>query len=265
MFVAAHFFGWAVKMLMFRDSVLAWTSSIMFEIFEWTMEVWLDNFKECWWDHLILDLFGCNFIGMLIGIFAIRVFNMRKYNWFFEPTPYYQQLPLIEKAKYFFTSREEYVRKGKYHWLANLWTLNSVLWFLMGVVGFIELSYFFNKTNLHLPPPHWLLAVRLSVIAPLCIIASGDYYDYVTRRQLNSMGSNVFMVHAVLILEFMLWYKHLDYDRIFKAPVHTHMQVVWVLITAFIVGCYAFVIIDRNLKKGKPLPKRAALDPKKIN
>ena len=59
--------GWTFKIWIFRNSTMAWIMSIAFEIMEWTMEVWLPNFKECWWDHWLLDLFGCNLIGMLIG------------------------------------------------------------------------------------------------------------------------------------------------------------------------------------------------------
>ena len=66
-FVLAHFMGWTFKIWIFRNSTMAWIMSIAFEIMEWTMEVWLPNFKECWWDHWLLDLFGCNLIGMLIG------------------------------------------------------------------------------------------------------------------------------------------------------------------------------------------------------
>ena len=62
-FVLAHFLGWTFKTWIFRNNVMAWICSIGFEIMEWTMEVWLDNFAECWWDHLVLDMFGCNLIG----------------------------------------------------------------------------------------------------------------------------------------------------------------------------------------------------------
>lgn len=265
MFVAAHFFGWTVKMWIFRDNTMAWTASILFEIFEWTMEVWLENFKECWWDHLLLDTFGCNLIGMLIGLATMRLFKMRSYNWFFESTPEYESLSLWGKAKYYFSSREEFVRKGRWHWLGSMQSFNSVLWFLFGVVSFLDLSYFFNKTNLNLQPSHWLLAVRLSVVAPLSILGSGDYFDYISKRKFSSMGSNVFMMHVLIILELVLWFKHLSFEKIFKERVHLHMQLVWVAITLFIVGCYVFIVVDRETKKGKPLPRReSAKEAKKI-
>ena len=210
MFVAAHFFGWTVKTWIFRNSVVAWTGSIFFEILEWTMEVWLDNFAECWWDHLLLDLFGCNLIGMLIGLWSIKFFNMRKYHWFFEPTPEYRKLSAWGKLKYFFSSREEHVRKGKWHWLSSYWSLTSVIWFVLGVTSLLDLSYFYNKTNLDMPATHWIFSIRIMVIGFLSILGAGEYYDYVTKRKLNAMGVNVFMIHLVIILESALWLKHLD-------------------------------------------------------
>ena len=63
----AHFLGWWGKMMIVRDWHLAWTCSIMFEVCEITFRHWLLNFWECWWDSLLLDVFGCNMIGLLLG------------------------------------------------------------------------------------------------------------------------------------------------------------------------------------------------------
>ena len=37
--------------------------SILFELIEFTFDNWLPNFAECWWDHLLLDVLGCNLLG----------------------------------------------------------------------------------------------------------------------------------------------------------------------------------------------------------
>lgn len=208
-FVAAHFFGWTMKMWIFRNNVMAWTASILFEVYEWTMEVWLDNFAECWWDHFILDMFGCNLIGMLIGVYTINKFKMKKYHWFLEPNEKMEKMTSWQKFKYYFTSREEYIKKGKWHWLADTWTFNSVLWYF-SINSLLELSYFFNKTNLEIPPPHWLMAVRIWTIALFCILATAEYYEYITKRKANAMGANAFLIHVIIILEAVLWLKHLD-------------------------------------------------------
>lgn len=103
-YISAHFFGWLVKSLIFRNNILAWTLSIGFEIMEISLKHILPNFNECWWDHLILDLFGCNLLGILVGNYLIKKFKIRKHHWFFQPTEYSEKLTYFQRFKYFFTS-----------------------------------------------------------------------------------------------------------------------------------------------------------------
>ena len=77
----AHFLGWWGKMLFMRDWYLAWACSIGFELCEITFRHWLPNFWECWWDHLFLDLFGCNLIGMYLGWWTLEYFGTHKPTW----------------------------------------------------------------------------------------------------------------------------------------------------------------------------------------
>lgn len=51
-FILAHFIGWWLKAMMFRDVYFCWATSILFEVLEVTFAHWLPNFKECWWDHV---------------------------------------------------------------------------------------------------------------------------------------------------------------------------------------------------------------------
>lgn len=51
-FVLAHFFGWFIKALMFRDWFILLVCSVGFEFLEYTLEFQLPNFAECWWDHV---------------------------------------------------------------------------------------------------------------------------------------------------------------------------------------------------------------------
>ncbi|KAL7067853.1 phosphatidyl serine synthase family protein [Cryptosporidium serpentis] len=80
-FAFAHFFGWFIKALILRDNFLLWFNSIFFEWLELTFKHLLPNFHECWWDHLILDIFGCNFLGIIAGNIFIRKIKLYQYNW----------------------------------------------------------------------------------------------------------------------------------------------------------------------------------------
>lgn len=48
----AHLAGWWFKMMIIRDTKVAWIVSGSFELIEISLRHWLPNFYECWWDHV---------------------------------------------------------------------------------------------------------------------------------------------------------------------------------------------------------------------
>lgn len=83
-FMVAHFSGWMFLFIMFRDWWICFAMSIHFEFLEMTFQYMLPNFKECWWDHLLLDIFGMNWLGMFVGSLFVRVFAREdwvEYRW----------------------------------------------------------------------------------------------------------------------------------------------------------------------------------------
>jgi len=48
----AHLGGWWFKMMIMRDTKIAWIISGSFELIEISFRHWLPNFHECWWDHV---------------------------------------------------------------------------------------------------------------------------------------------------------------------------------------------------------------------
>lgn len=249
MFVAAHFLGWMFKMWIFRNSTMAWVLSIGFEIMEWTMEVWLPNFKECWWDHFLFDLFGCNLIGMLIGKWTMKKFNMRKLYWFMERTDKWESMNWWQRVVYTFTSRSEYVKEDRWHWLSELWTFNAVVWFWFMNL-YLDLSYFYNKAMLEIPPPHWLCSVRIWILAFFAILAANDYYDYVVSRQCMSMTLPVFLIHVIMILEGLLFLKNIRAD-LFDTPLHYHMKMFWIGFFIFLACAQIWLLSDKIRRERK--------------
>jgi hypothetical protein len=53
----AHLGGWWFKMMIIRDTKIAWIISISFELIEISFRHWLKNFWECWWDHVSQTIF----------------------------------------------------------------------------------------------------------------------------------------------------------------------------------------------------------------
>lgn len=60
-------------MVMFRDWGVCWLLSIGFEILECTLQFIIPEFKECWWDSLLIDLLGANMLGMAAGWVTLQV------------------------------------------------------------------------------------------------------------------------------------------------------------------------------------------------
>lgn len=77
----AHFLGWFAKMIIMRDWYVVWACSLVFELLELTFLYWLPNFAECWWDSLLLDVFGCNLLGSLIGYWFLKFFGVTEFHW----------------------------------------------------------------------------------------------------------------------------------------------------------------------------------------
>ena len=64
--------GYVAKALVYRDWYLLWMHSLLFEVIEISAAHLLPNFQECYWDRLLLDVFGANLIGMVIGMYLVE-------------------------------------------------------------------------------------------------------------------------------------------------------------------------------------------------
>jgi len=80
----AHFAGWWFKMMIIRDTKIAWIISGTFELVEISLRHLMPNFWECWWDQLGLDLFGCNALGILLGAWTIKYAGVSRINWMYK-------------------------------------------------------------------------------------------------------------------------------------------------------------------------------------
>ena len=143
------------------------------------------------------------------------------------------------------------MRQGKWHWLSELWTFNAVVWYWF-INLYIDLSYFYNKAMINIPPSHWLCAGRIWVLGFFCIIASNDYYDYVVTRRCNSMTLPVFLLHIIMILEGILFLKNLRKD-LFDNAVHYHIKVFWMYFLVLFAIAQIVFILDRVRKHRKYL------------
>ena len=54
---------------------------------EYSLRNVLNNFKECWWDHLVIDILGCNLLGIVIGFYVIDKLGLDRYRWSLRTAP----------------------------------------------------------------------------------------------------------------------------------------------------------------------------------
>jgi len=185
-FVAAHFFGWFGKALLLRDYWICWLFSISFEILEVSLEHYLPNFAECWWDHIVVDILLCNYTGFWLGLKVCDYFRMKPLNWIARVKP----------------DVEEY----KWEILSSWKRLFAVL-VLVFVFSMVELNAFFLKFVLWIPPPHPINVVRLIIWWFIGQPGMREYYQWVTDKNCKKFGTASWMCAAMMGMEVLVWFK----------------------------------------------------------
>jgi len=109
-----------------------------------------------------------------------------------------------------------------------------------------DLSNFFMKYILWVPPSHWLLAIRIFMLGLLSIIATREFYEYTTNKKCKRMGPYVFAFHLVLALEYMIIFKF-KADN-FVTPFPNAVVISW-SIAGIVLFTIWSVLLYREVKK----------------
>lgn len=153
-FVPLHLFGWFFKALILRDEILCWCVSVFFEFLEYSFAHQLKNFNECWWDHWILDVLLCNWMGIVLGKKFIDRFKLKKYTFFNKKM--------------------------------NLRQAILVLWAL-AVILLLEMNAFYLKALIWLPTANVLNFLRLLLVSLLGSISMRELFqiseDYLSNKK----------------------------------------------------------------------------------
>jgi len=182
-FVVAHTLGWWGKALILRDNTMLWAVSILFELLELTFQHLLPNFNECWWDSWLLDVAICNWLGIATGMWTVRYFKSKEYNW----RGISQQPNLLAKAT-----------RGLLQFTPH--SFDDFQWqifsspkrcvqclFPAAIILLFEINHFFLKYELWVPPINPLNTIRLSVLFLMALPGMKEYYDFI-----ESDSSDVF-------------------------------------------------------------------------
>jgi phosphatidylserine synthase 2 len=244
-FVWAHFIGWWGKTILFRDVYICWLSSVLFEIMELSLQHMLPNFAECWWDHIILDVFGANLIGIILGGFTLRYFEMKSYDWTDSGWP---DRPLarkdaLHKFLFWFSPR---VDELHWDWLDS-WSRFAGTIMLLVLNQGSELTAFFLKFILWVPAEHNLNIVRLLIWWAIAAPATRELYLYCTDDRVKKIGHNLWLVIAILTVETLLCVKfgHAMFEDAHPPPL---LKTSWLIVIAA-VGSFCLYKLNHNIKR----------------
>jgi phosphatidylserine synthase 2 len=225
-FVLAHFLGWIAHALLLRDESLLWVYSIVFELLELTFQHLLANFKECWWDHIIIDVLMANAAGIYVGLWMVKSLKMRQYRWIgtgpLSAQPRTPSARLRRVGQQLLPATFDDREWGVFgSWRQLLGALC-----VLACLSVMELNAFWLKYALWIPPPHWINVTRLFLMTALGLAGYAEWYDFVIVREARSdamLGSVAWISLFIGVLETTLCAKWLR--GAFKESFPT--EVVW--------------------------------------
>lgn len=244
-FVPMHFFGWFIGALMIRNRGLCWLISVLFEVYELTFQHWLPNFRECWWDHVFLDILLMNALGIELGMFVSRHLEMKEFNWVGIAT-----IPDLagkaQRALLQFTTPFSWL---PYHWKMFQSPKRFVqVCFMILVFSVMMLNSFFLKHVLWVPSTNPLNVYRLLIWYSAGAYAIAEYYIFCSRNDRRKLGPRAWLGLAVVLTEVMIIVKFRR--NYFTAPFPLVILRVWsVFGLVLVVGptlYFGWILPQRN-------------------
>lgn len=207
-YALAHLIGWFCKAIMFRDFKLCWFLSISFEVMEITFRHWLSNFWECWWDQLILDIFGCNAVSIWLGGLTINYFNIKKFEWISTKNDESDKSNNNSSLNSISHDNDAIVSTNTNKWLLFS-SFRNFAYFIWLNVFFhaLTLSNFFLKFILFIPASHLILTLRLCIWFPIGAAATREYYADFTNESASTLEPFFWLAHFILFIEWSIVYK----------------------------------------------------------
>ena len=247
----AHFLNWFFAALIVRDSLMLHIWSVLDEVIELSLKNIRPNFSECWWDSLFLDIIIANTLGIIIGMWLIRLTNTLEYDWF---------------------GRKE--AKSCKDW--KCWTQHRYYQGITLLLVFVSLNFvtgFTVSNSLWIPPSHWVLIVRLLIWLFQGVLGFREGYDDIVtwgtaeRGKVIILAQHRWQAWLMLFCETMLSWKFRERaGNNLDAIVPPYVVLPWLL--AFVCGTLYYVYLRfiykyRLYKDGRLMDVSVALEQKK--
>ncbi|KAF5348591.1 hypothetical protein D9756_009617 [Leucocoprinus leucothites] len=245
-FCIAHALGWFGKAMILRDYWFCWILSIAFELAEYSLQHQLPNFAECWWDHWVLDVLVCNWLGAYLGMKVCQYFEVKPYSWRgFRQTrgirPKMKRV-LSQFSPHDFTAFKWGTATDFLHYFTVVLLLLSLLW---------------------MEPDHPIIILRLAFVFLCALPAVRELFQYVNDpRRAVRMGQHVWLLLATIVTEILVIVKWSN--GMFPEPLPPMVKWGWIT-TAFLLILYPIrrfgipnarrYIRKRKQKKGSKVEK----------
>ena len=257
-FIFAHFLGWWFKTLIFRDIKLCIFLSSTFELLEIGFKHWLINFKECWWDSIILDVLGCNILGIYFGHLTIKYLSMKKITWVNER----KNKRCVAFLRIFNLFRP--LEWTQYNWIMFDSVKNYLaLCFIIVLNHSMDLTYFFLKYLLWIPPPHYICLFRVYLLGCLSILAVREFYEFIVSKYDTRLGPGFWLISVIGSIELALCIKF--GNQVFITPTPLMPKVLLSVAITVFIALLIYVIIKeyrepKNLQEKKFDPYNPDVD-----
>ncbi|CBY38910.1 unnamed protein product [Oikopleura dioica] len=241
-FAFAHFWGWGMKALMIRNYGICWTISVTWEITEVMFQHILPNFKECWWDHWILDVVVCNGGGIWLGMIVGQFLELRRYRW-------ESVLEIDSRKKKFKRCLLQFTPEswGRLDWLHGNYRhpigRTLALFIIMMLWQIVELNTFFSKHFFRYPGHNWMCWGRILFMGLCSMPAIKQWYIYVTDPRCKRLGNHCWLYIMTVLVETLVQIKF-GFEEFSRANISYILQ--WVVI--MFIG--AFVGLMLNVYSG---------------
>ncbi|KAK0202127.1 phosphatidyl serine synthase-domain-containing protein [Desarmillaria ectypa] len=200
-FCVAHTLGWFGKAMILRDYWFCWILSIAFELAEYSLQHQLANFAECWWDHWVLDVLICNWIGTYLGMKVCQYLEVKPYEW----RGLRQHRGLRSKARRVLSQFSPHDFTAFKWGTASSFMHYFVVVLLLAVFLAAELNPFYLKTLLWMEPDHPIVIMRLAFVFLCALPAVRELYQYINDpRKAVRMGQHVWLLLATILTEILV-------------------------------------------------------------
>ena len=80
-YYVVHLCNWFLASFVIRDAYILHFWHIFDEVIELSAQHVLPHFRECWWDHLLMDILLSNIPAITLALYVMDKIGIRRFDW----------------------------------------------------------------------------------------------------------------------------------------------------------------------------------------